>query len=97
MAFQYVKRADKKDGNRLYSRACYDRTRGNGFKLKEGRFRLDMRKKFFTMRVVKHWPRLPREVVDAPSLETFKARLDRALSNLVEVKLSLLTAGGWAR
>ncbi|KFM04204.1 hypothetical protein AS27_14385, partial [Aptenodytes forsteri] len=55
----------------------------NGFKLKGGRFRLDIRKKFFTLRVVKHWPRLPREVVDAPSLETFKARLDGALSNLI--------------
>ncbi|KFR03818.1 hypothetical protein Y956_13149, partial [Nipponia nippon] len=55
----------------------------NGFKLKEGRFRLDIRKKFFTMRVVKHQNRLPREVVDAPSLETFKDRLDGALSNLI--------------
>ncbi|KFW66613.1 hypothetical protein AS28_00498, partial [Pygoscelis adeliae] len=55
----------------------------NGFKLKEGRFRLDIRKKFFTMRVVRHWNRLSREAVDAPSLEVFKARLDGALSNLV--------------
>ncbi|KFW73725.1 hypothetical protein AS28_13366, partial [Pygoscelis adeliae] len=55
----------------------------SGFKLKEGGFRLDIRKKFFTMRVVRHWNRLPREVVDAPSLEVFKARLDGALSNLV--------------
>ncbi|KFM09350.1 hypothetical protein AS27_03385, partial [Aptenodytes forsteri] len=55
----------------------------NGFKLKGGRFTLDIRKKFFTPRVVKHWNRLPREVVDAPSLETFKARLDGALSNLI--------------
>ncbi|KGL96037.1 hypothetical protein N301_02987, partial [Charadrius vociferus] len=55
----------------------------NGFKLEEGRFRLAIRKKFFTVRVVRHWNRLPREVVDAPSLEIFKARLDGALSNLV--------------
>ncbi|KFQ72830.1 hypothetical protein N337_04308, partial [Phoenicopterus ruber ruber] len=55
----------------------------NGFQLKEGRFGLDIRKKFFTRRVVRHWNRLPREVVDAPSLEVFKARLDGALSNLV--------------
>ncbi|KFW68015.1 hypothetical protein AS28_04553, partial [Pygoscelis adeliae] len=55
----------------------------NGFKLKEGRIRIDIRKKFFTMRVMRHWNRLPREVVDAPSLEVFKARLDGALSNLV--------------
>ncbi|KFP18711.1 hypothetical protein Z169_12866, partial [Egretta garzetta] len=55
----------------------------NGFKLKQGRFSLDTRKKFFTMRVIKHWNRLPGEVVEAPSLETFKARLDGALSNLI--------------
>ncbi|KAK4830959.1 hypothetical protein QYF61_014418 [Mycteria americana] len=83
VAFQYLKGAYKKDGDRLFSRACCDRTRGNGFKLKEGRFRLDRGKKCFTMRVVKHWNRLPREVVDAPSLETFKVRLDGALSNLI--------------
>ncbi|KFV43505.1 hypothetical protein N341_01554, partial [Tyto alba] len=55
----------------------------NAFRLREGRFRLDIRKKFFTVRVVKHWNRLPREVVDAPCLERFKLRLDRALSNLI--------------
>ncbi|KFR09172.1 hypothetical protein Y956_11840, partial [Nipponia nippon] len=55
----------------------------NGFKLKEGRFRFDIRKKFFAVRVVRHWNRLPREAVDAPSLEVFKARLDGALSTQV--------------
>ncbi|KFW77930.1 hypothetical protein N305_08140, partial [Manacus vitellinus] len=55
----------------------------NGFKLKESRFRLDIRKKFFTMRVVRHWNGSPREFVDAPSLKVFKARLEWALSNLV--------------
>ncbi|KAK4831643.1 LOW QUALITY PROTEIN: hypothetical protein QYF61_018583 [Mycteria americana] len=58
-------------------------TRGNSFKLKEGRFRLGIRKKFFMMRAVRHWHRLPREAAVAPSLEVFKVRLDRALSNLI--------------
>ena len=49
----------------------------------EGRFKLDIRKKFFTVRVVTHWNRLPTEVVDAPSLEAFKTRLGGVLSNLV--------------
>jgi len=73
----------KKTGEGLFTRACSDRTGGNGFKLKEGRFRLDIRKKFFTTRVVRHWNRLHREMVDVPSLETFKVRLEGALSKLV--------------
>jgi len=67
-------------GDRLCSRACCDRTRGNGFKLREGRFRLQ--RNFFTMRVVRHRNRLPREVADAPSLETFKVRMEGDLKNL---------------
>ncbi|KFO63794.1 hypothetical protein N302_14642, partial [Corvus brachyrhynchos] len=55
----------------------------NGFKPKESRFRLDIRKKFFSVTVVRHWNRLLREAVDAPSLEGFKARLDGALNSLV--------------
>jgi len=66
----------------MYHKQCH-RTRGKGFKLEEGRFRLDIRKKFFTMRVVRQWNRVPSEVVDAPCLEAFKARLGGALSNLV--------------
>jgi len=93
-AFQYLKGAYRKDGENIFSRACCDRTRSNSFKLREGRFRLDIRKKFFMTRVVKHWNGLPREAVEAPSLETFKPRLDRALSSLVWLKISLLIAGG---
>jgi len=55
-----------------------DRPRGNGFKLRQGKFSLDIRRKFFTQRVVTHWTRLPKEVVDA-----FKDRLDVALGSLI--------------
>ncbi|KFP44161.1 hypothetical protein N324_03341, partial [Chlamydotis macqueenii] len=82
-AFQYLKGAYKKDGEKLFSRACCNRKRGSGFKPERHRFRLDIRKKFFTLKVVEHRVRLPREVVDAPSLETFKARVNEALSNLI--------------
>jgi len=86
--------AYRKDGEGLFTRVWSDRTRGNGCKLKEGGFRLDIRKKFFTMRAVRHWNRLPREAVAAPSLAGFKARLDGALSNLGWWKMFLLMAGG---
>jgi len=83
VAFQYLKGRYRKEGDRLFSRVCGNRTRGNGFKHKEGRFRLDIREKSFTVRLVRPWNRLPRDVVDAPSLETLKARLDKALGNLI--------------
>jgi len=83
VAFQSLKGACKKDGDRHFSRACRDRARGNSFKLKEGGLRLDIKKKFFILGVVRHQKGLPREVVCTPSLEVFKARLYGALSNQV--------------
>ena len=83
VAFQYSKGVYKQEGERLFTWVDSGRTRGNGFKLRQGRFRLDPRRKFFTQRVVTHWNRLPKEVVGAPSLEAFKARLDVALGSLV--------------
>ena len=82
-AFQNLKGAYKQEGSQLFERVDNSRTRGNDFKLKEGIFRLDIRGKFFTKRVVRYWNRLPREAVDALSLEVFKARLDGALGSLV--------------
>ncbi|PKU45929.1 hypothetical protein llap_3764 [Limosa lapponica baueri] len=93
-AFQYLKGAYRRDEEGLFVRKCSDRTRGNSFKLKEGRFKLDIMKKFFSVRVVRHWNRLSGEAVDAPSLEVFKARLYGALSNLVWWEVFLPMARG---
>lgn len=88
------RRDKKKAGEGLFIGECSDRMRSNGFILKEGRFRLDLRKKIFTMMVVRYCNRLPREVVNIPSLEAFKPGLEGALGNLVYWKISQPMAGG---
>ncbi|CAM4557535.1 unnamed protein product [Caretta caretta] len=82
-AFNYLKGGSKEDGSRLFSMVADDRTRSNGLKLQWWRLRLDIRKNFFTRRVVKHWNALPRKVAESPSLEVFKARLDKALARMI--------------
>ena len=75
-ASKYLKGGCKKKRVRLFSKVCCDRTRGNGFTLEEGRFRLDIRKKCSTLKAMRRCHTLPREMVDAPSLETAKFRLE---------------------
>ena len=82
-AFQYLKGDYKLEGNQLFMRVDRDRRKGEGFKLKEGRLRLNVRGKFFSERVVRCGDRLPREAVDALSLEAFENRLDVALGKFI--------------
>ena len=79
----FLTRSRGEAGADLFSLVTSDRTRGNGRKMCQGRFRLGIRERFFTQRVVEHWNRLPREAVTAPSLAIFKKHLDNALRDMV--------------
>jgi len=82
-AYKYLNYGCQQGWAKLFSVVPSERTRGNGHKLKHRKFRLNMRKNFFPLRVTEHWKRLPREVVESPSLEILKICLDVVLCSLL--------------
>ena len=86
-ADKYLQGGGQEDGVRLFPVVPSDRTRGNGHKLKQRKFRLNTKKNFFRLSMMEPWPRLPREAVESPSLEIFQTRLDAVLCSLLWVTL----------